>query len=347
MGRTTVSTGRARNATLQSIAAATGVSRQTVSNVLNDPARVAPATRRIVEAEIRRVGYRPSAAARQLRTRRSGLLGYRMHRAADGINGTVLDRLLHAVTARAADRGYRVLLFEAADDEVEIARFAELRATYSLDGFLLTSTARGDRRPTWLAEQGIPFVVFGRPWGSGTDGNAVAAHDWVDVDGRAGTLEATRSLLAEGARKIAFVGWPEGSEVGDDRHAGYRDALIDAGEVVDPVLEVRQEDGVAEGAAAAASLMERGADAFVCVSDTLALGVAAHLRIGGRPDLLGRTIGFDDTPVAQALGLSSVDQPLEQVAQVMVDRIVARIETSADQLSPLPQELLPPTVRRR
>src|SRR5690606_1375119 len=69
---------RTAKPTLNSIARATGVSRQTVSNVLNDPDRVAEPTRTPVNDEIRRVGYRPSAAARQLRTRRSHLLGFRM-----------------------------------------------------------------------------------------------------------------------------------------------------------------------------------------------------------------------------------------------------------------------------
>lgn len=330
--------------TLNSIAAATGVSRQTVSNVVNDPSRVAEPTRGIVESEIRRVGYRPSAAARQLRTQRSGLLGFRMRAVADGINGSILDRLLHALTERAHERGYAILVFAAADDDAEIAAYDDLRATNALDGFLLTSTNHGDRRSDWLAAQGIPFVAFGRPWGR-DDAAHSRDHDWIDIDGGHGTAEAVRALAADGARRIGLIGWPEGSGAGDDRADGFRRACAELG--LEGDLIERAEDSFESGQESAERLVGRGAEAIVCVSDSLALGAVARMRALGRHDVMARIIGFDDTPVARAIGISTVDQPIEQAARAMLDLLVHRIEHPQAARTDGPPALLLPTVRRR
>ena len=108
--------------TLETVARRAAVSRQTVSNVLNSPHIVRPETLQRVLEVIEEVGYRPNAAARQLRTRRSQVLGLRLQPVADGINGAVLDRFLHSLTEQAQVRGYRIMLFTASDDDVEIAQ---------------------------------------------------------------------------------------------------------------------------------------------------------------------------------------------------------------------------------
>lgn len=330
--------------TLKSIAKATGVSRQTVSNVINDPQRVAEPTRSLVQEEIVRAGYRPSAAARQLRTRRSQLLGFRMREAADGINGSIHDRLLHALTERADERGYSILVFAAPDDEAEIAAYRQLRSTNALDGFLLTSTNPGDRRGDWLRENDIPFVAFGRPWGR-EDTDPGRGRDWIDTDGGAGTEAAVRLLADEGVRRVGAIAWPEGSGAGDDRLDGFQRTCRELGLPAD--LVERRTDGFENGGDAVSALVARDVEAVVCVSDSLALGAIARLRSLGRRDLMDRVIGFDDTPVARAVGFSSIDQPIELAARRMVDLLVHRIEKSAEQPPSEHTALLVPTVRRR
>ncbi|HEY3438222.1 MAG TPA: LacI family DNA-binding transcriptional regulator [Actinotalea sp.] len=318
--------------TLQSVADRASVSRQTVSNVLNAPHLVRPETLDRVRSVIDEVGYRPHGAARQLRTRRSQVIGLRLQPSADGVNGAVLDRFMHALTEQAQVRGYRIMLFTAPDDHGEIAQYSELLDTLELDAFVLTSTHRGDARTRWLADRGVPFVTFGRPWdppdgdGDGTD--AVASrHAWVDVDGAHGTRTAVEHLQGLGHSRIAFLGWPVGSDVGDDRRAGWRRAMRASG-VADhelDALDVGVEDGVANGGQAARRLMDLLAPtAFVCASDSLALGALAATRsvtgsgpgstIDGAVGVAPAVIGFDDTPVARAVGLSSVAQPLTEAA---------------------------------
>ncbi|HEX5495936.1 MAG TPA: LacI family DNA-binding transcriptional regulator [Mycobacteriales bacterium] len=325
-------------ATLASVARQARVSRQTVSNVLNAPERVRPATRERVLAVIDRQDYRPHQAARQLRTRRSRVIGLRIEPVRDGVNGVVLDRFLHALTATAQDAGYRIMLFTAADDAAEVRAYDELISTLDTDAFVLTSTHHGDERTAWLRDHRVPFVTFGRPWG------AENQHSWVDVDGAAGTRAAVEHLVALGHRRIAFVGWPRGSGVGDDRWAGWRDGLA-AHSLPARGLDVQVLDGIEPGRRAAAQLLGGSTTAttpgarraagqptgFVCASDSLALGVLAELQHRGlRPGTDAAVIGFDDTPASAVIGLSSVTQPIAEVAVACVLQLRPLLDSDPD-----------------
>ncbi len=325
--------------TLEIVAKHAGVSRQTVSNALNAPHVVKAATLQRVRAAIDELGYRPSSAARQLRTRRSRVLGLRLEPVQDGINGAVLDRFLHALTDSAQERGYRVMLFTAADDRQEIARYGELLDTDDLDAFVLTSTHRDDRRAAWLAEHGIPFVTFGRPWAA----QGGPTHPWVDVDGRAGTRAAVDHLRELGHRRIGFLGWPEGSDLGADRAAGWAMAMAGTGLPVADLITLRVgvPDGVASGAQGTERLLaDAHPTAIVAASDSLALGaltVARRNRVA--------VVGFDDTPVAAAVGLSSVAQPLTAAARAAVDLLLAQLDPTDP--APDSEVLLTPHLIRR
>ena len=142
---------RGSKATLSSVAALAGVSKQTVSNVLNSPQLVRADTAERVKAAIAELSYRPHQGAQQLRTRRSQLLGMRIHQVADP---TVFDRFLHAVTDIAAEHDYRIILYTAADDDREIDTYAELLDRWNVDGLVLSSTHSGDRRTRHLTDAG-------------------------------------------------------------------------------------------------------------------------------------------------------------------------------------------------
>ncbi len=302
-------------ATLDSVAVRARVSRQTVSNVLNAPHLVKADTARRVREAIDELGYTPSRAAQQLRTRRSMLLGLRLEPDHGGINGALLDRFLHAVVQAAQRASYRIVLFTADDDEAEIRSYADLLASSELDGFLLTSTHHGDPRTSWLADRHIPFSTFGRPWGE-----VDQRHSWVDVDGAAGTQAAVEHLVDLGHRRIGYVGWPSGSGVGDDRRSGWESACRAAGLPVHGTLQASVEDGVRAGREAAEALLVRAPapTALVCASDSLALGAHAV-------DPAVAVVGFDDTPVARAVGLTSVAQPVLPAAEACLDQVLSVI----------------------
>ncbi|MFD6341714.1 LacI family DNA-binding transcriptional regulator [Streptomyces sp. NPDC060131] len=323
MARTTTSGGRKdKPATLALVAQRAGVSPQTVSNALNSPDLLAPQTLERVQRAITELDYRPHQAARSLRTRSSRLIGYGVQATPDGVSGPVMEHFLRAFSDSANAAGYRVLLFAAPMDAAdEPDCYAEMLREQSVDAFVLSNTYRGDPRPGWLRKRDIPFVAFGRPW------SARSVGDWVDVDGCHGTATAVDHLVSLGHRRIAFLGWPRGSGVGDDRARGWREAMRRHGLSVRD-LRVSAMDDVDAARDAVARLFPAGTTAVVAASDTLALGCYRALRDSGR--LPGRdvaVVGFDDSSAAALLSpsLSSVRQPLEEVGRACTRLLLTRI----------------------
>lgn len=325
--------------TIVDVAREAGVSRQTVSNVLNTPALVREDTRHRVEDAIERLGYRPHASARRLRTQRSSTIGVRLEPSVRGVSGALLDRFLHTLTEQAENQGLRVMLYTARDVEHEIQQFSRLIDGADIDGLVLTSTFYGDPRTEWLIAHDQRFVTFGRPWGIGDLEDP--QHFWVDVDGRDGVRQATRHLLGEGARQIAFVGWPRGSGTGDDRRHGWEDALTDAGIPASDRIEADSTESIPAARATTLALLKEHPeiDAIVAVSDTIALG-ALIASDGALP-----VVGFDNTAVAESIGFSSVDQRLDVVAADVL-RLLDEVGTTSS-AHPEAHQLVKPTLVRR
>ena len=326
--------------TVESVARHAQVSRQTVSNALNAPQRVRPDTLSRVLAAIDELGYRPNSAARSLRTQSTRLLACRLLPAA---TGGVLDRFLHALCDAARDRGYDVLSFAAASDDVELDVLEDLLRRTAVDAYVIANTHHVDPRPGWLAGRGAPFAAFGRPWGE-----PAPRHSWVDVDGAAGVEAAVDHLAAQGHRRIAFLGWPEGSGVGDDRFAGWQRAVA-AHRLPGRGLVRRAEDGMAAAAALTAALLDtaRPPTAVVCVSDVMALGALRALDDRGvRPGPEVAITGFDDSPLATMVrpGLTSVRQPLEAVAEKVIEVLLEHLH--GDRTEPAQMLLQPALVVR-
>lgn len=305
----------AKAPTVEDVAERAGVSRQTVSNVLNTPDIVRPATRERVIAAIHELGYRRHAAARQLRLRRSSTIGIRLDPYLGGISGVVLDRFVHAITERASERGMRMLVYAARTREEEIQRLSELWEGSEIDAAIITGTSRDDPRVRSLDQDGLPFISFGRPWGE--DDIADPRHLWVDVDGAAGTRAATEHALTHGSG-VAFLGWPTGSGTGDDRERGWREAMAAAGV---QGARLTAEEGVPFARAGVDAALAAGPapDALVCASDSLAVGALLAVAAAG---LSLPVIGFDNTPTAEALGFSSVEQRPEDVATAVLELLM-------------------------
>jgi DNA-binding LacI/PurR family transcriptional regulator len=303
--------------TIFEVAEAAGVSRQTVSNVLNAPDRVAPATADRVRRVIEELGYRPNRAARNLRDRSSRCIGFKIA-PPTGLNN-LLDRFLHALADNAKNAGHHLLLFSAATVEEELAAYEELIVTGTVDGFVHADIETVDERLEWCHRNGIPCVSFGRPKNPGPC-------SWVDVDGADGLAQSVDYLVSRGHRRIAYLGWPEGQRVGDQRRSGWRVAMrghrLDTGGLSGACFE-----DVAEVAAVARRLLALPdpPTAFACGSDTFA--VAARQAVGDAADV--EVVGYDDSPVAALMTppLSSVRQPIDQVARHVVELLVRQFRT--------------------
>jgi LacI family transcriptional regulator len=301
--------------TIEEVARAAGVSRQTVTNTLSYPHRVRPETRERVRSEIQRLGYRPSAAARSMQSRVSGALGIELRTQGPGYHNALMAPLLAELSRAAGVHGAHMVTFGEATEESSLTAYEHMWLTRRVDAFVLTDTERDDPRPRWLAEQGAPFVSFGRVWSD------PAFTRWVDVDGGAGTSLAVEHCRARGYERIAYLGWQPGlSPVMDDRRGGWYAGCRDAGLPV-AGLDGFCDDELGSVTAAALHLVDAmdGRGAVVCASDLIAVGV--HHALGVRGLQVGRDVGlvgFDDSETARLHGLTSVRQPLDLVADHLV-----------------------------
>jgi LacI family transcriptional regulator len=311
--------------TLADVAERAGVSRQTVSNAVNNPELLRPDTLARVQDAISELGYSPNRAARNLRTRASHLIGLKFNPAQEGTANAAMDRFVHSLVETAGDSGYHLLLFSGSAEEDSIEGYDDLLRSTAVDAFIVTDTYLGNPQAAWLTQRRAPFVAFGRPWD-----NPDATHSWVDVDGAAGTELATQHLLDKGHTRIAWIGWRKDSFIGEDRRSGWTRAMH-ARDLPTTGLASRVEDTVPSGREAASVLLDEATPtAFVCASDTLAMGVLHAL--GDRGIHWGKdvaVVGFDDSQVAQVVpgGLTSVRQPLEQVAVELVKALEGLLST--------------------
>lgn len=304
---------------IKRVAEAAGVSTTTVSFVLNNRGKISEKTRQRVLEAVEQLGYTRSAAAVNLRSQETRVIGYAWDKKRSRFN-PVLDNFLYELLRLSEADGRHLLLFSQ-NLEDGIQPYRQLYESQRVDGFILSHTRQDDERFAYLESEGIPFAAFGRSASPYDD----LTH-WVDVDGAAGISDAVRHLVEQGFERIAFIGWPVGSVSGDARYHGYTATVSVLGLPDVPGWVVRTTNDIGGGYAAAHQLLglPNPPDAIVAVSDTVAMGALRCVQEAGRR--LGIT-GFDDTPVAEFSSptLTSVQQPIEQAAELLTEMLFAQL----------------------
>ena len=311
-----------RGPTMEDVAIVAGVSRGTVSRVLNGAFHVSPESLAAVQAAMLETGYVVNQSARSLVTRRSGAVAFVLSEPQDRLfEDPVFNVLLRACTQILGEEDCSLVLM-LASTPAERARVMRFVQGGHVDGVLLVSTHGGDPLATQLDAVGLPVVVCGRPLDPSLRMPYVAADD------RGGARLITQYLVDQGRQRIATVAGPDDTAGGVERLAGYRDVL---GRRAPAGCVVRATDfSIAAGQAAMAELLAGcpDLDAVFVASDLLAVGALEALHAAGRrvPDdvLVG---GFDDSAIAPATRppLTTVRQPLSQVAAEMVEVLMQLI----------------------
>jgi DNA-binding LacI/PurR family transcriptional regulator len=310
------------NVTLRDVAAYAGVSTTTVSYVINNNPLVKPATRQLVNQAIKDLNYHPNTNARNLKSNETRMIGYAWHVMEDPIRrNAILDRFLYDMAQAAESYGYHVLTFTQ-PAQLGFKPYEALISTNRVDGFILTDTTFNDSRIRNLMDKKVPFAAWGHS-------NPEWNYPYIDVDGRRGMELAVEHLLLRGHRRIAFLGWPDGTVVGDARKKGYYDAMREAG--IEPRPEwIGYTPNIVEHAYRTAQQVLSASPsptAVVCVNDVMALGVRSYLESVNLQ--IGEDVavtGYDDTPIAELLGLTSVRQPVNEVASKVIDLLMAEIQ---------------------
>lgn len=311
-----------RRVSMADVAAAAGVSGQTVSRVVNGSPRVDPETRARIEAAMTELGYRPHRAARALRTGRSGTIGVVVATLATVGN----SRMLEAVASAAARRELAVTLIALAE-HADIAAAFERLHELGVDGAVVlneaTAIAEGVTPP-----EGLALVAVDSPGGP---------FPTVQSDHAGGAEAATRRLRDAGHRSVAHLAGPAGSFAAAERERGWRRAHDGA-----PVLEpVRGDWSAASGYAAGRALADRAdVDAVFAANDQMALGLLRALADAARTEVA--VIGFDD--VADAADyrppLTTVRQDFAALGEAAVAALAATLDGAAPTRTVVPTTLI-------
>jgi DNA-binding LacI/PurR family transcriptional regulator len=325
--------------TIQDVARAAEVSRQTVSNVLNGSGRVGDAARARVLAAVEALGYHPHHGARSLRSRRTRQVAYVMPRVQLLPANYIMQQFLQSLAAACSRRSYSLLIVVPEGDPRDEMR--RLIASRSVDAFLLSELRQDDPRVRLLTEAGMPFACFGRT-------GPALPQNWVDIDNRSAVVAAVEHVLGRGFRRPAFAGYRTPDHWDAERAAGFRDGLASAGIPADQADMLLVDDGDAHGKIR--SLLSAGRqglrpDAIVTGSDRLAgvvYSVAAEFRLRIGQDLA--VTGFDGSAAAALMHprLTTVAIPVDEIARRVVDRALRHVDNGPDEQ---PGELVPARLR--
>ncbi len=295
-----VVTGQGR-AGIREVAVRAGVSVGTVSNVLNRPAQVGPATRSRVELAMRELGFVRNASASALRAGRSHALGLVVL----DIGNPFFTELAGGVEEAAAEGGFAVLLCNSDGSVARQSTHVRFLEEQRVDGVLVTPVAADLRELDAVRARGTSVVLLDEP--GPTDHCSVAVDDV-----RGGEL-AGEHLHATGRRRIAYVTGPPTIRQAADRGIGLRRAVgHEVSEVTVPALTG------AGGLGATAEVLAHRPDAVFCANDVVALGLLRGLLEAGVsvPDDVA-LVGYDDIEFAAtaAVPLTSVRQPARELGR--------------------------------
>lgn len=311
--------------TLEMVAERAGVSRATVSRVVNGSPRVSDDTIAVVTRAIAELRYTPNRAARSLANRRSMAIALVIPEDTTRFFGDpYFAAIVQGISAVLDDTGY-VLNLHLASTTGSFDKTVAYLLGGNVDGALVVSHHSDDHV---LAELGssIPVVFGGRPL------NPEATDSYyVDVDNALAAADGTRYLIERGRRRIGTVAGPDDMPAGIDRLEGWRQAVTDAGLTADAIAH--GDFTLAGGVRAARELLDAhpDLDAIFVASDLMAMGVVTVLRERGIavPEQVA-VMGFDDSPAALAseIPLTTVRQPsVEQgarMARIMLDLLEGR-----------------------
>ncbi|MFP5022982.1 LacI family DNA-binding transcriptional regulator [Pseudonocardia phyllosphaerae] len=302
------------------VARLAGVSTATVSHVLNGTRAVRDDTRRAVLGAVREVGYLPNAAARSLATSRTATLGL----ALSAISNPYLGELLHAVESEAAAAGHMLLLADPHDDPAYEGT-AVARLITRVDGVLLAPSADAAGTLAALDGRRVPTVLVDRLLGDG--------HDEIGVENTAPVAGLVTHLAAAGHRRIAFVAGASGLTTTEERLAGYRLGLRQAGLTWSSVVDGHSESEPARAAVRDLLTGPHPPSALVTGNNAMTIGamLAAHdenLTVPGDVAL----VAFDDFPWADAFRprLTVVAQPFAEIGRQAVRMLLARMAEPAE-----------------
>lgn len=311
---------------LEDIARLSGVSRSTVSRVINQQPNVSEPVRLRVWKVIEETGYYPHQAARSLASQRSSILGLVIPRSVQGFFADPYFPCLTQGVAQACNEQNNTLalfVFHTKEDERQL--FARLSRPGLVDGVIIQATHADDVLFNQLIQSDIPFVVAGRPVN-------VPDVNYVDVDNVQGAYTAVRHLVHLGYRRIGTITGPLNTTTGMDRLKGYQKALEESNIDYDESFVVEGDFSQGGGYYWARRLLTRSLDAMFIASDMMAIGALRALQENEKriPEDIA-IVAFDDVPDAARANppLTTIRQPIHQMGMRLVQTLLDVIDNGS------------------
>ncbi|WP_420641517.1 LacI family DNA-binding transcriptional regulator [Candidatus Leptofilum sp.] len=320
--------------TIQDIANHLNLAPSTVSKALNDYPHIAPNTRNRVLTAARELDYVPSAAARNLRRRRTDKIGFSFSFPFSVMSDYVSGLIAGAVTA-AEEQGYNLTLYPLLDNQVR--QLTQICRAREVDGLLLLGRPQmAETTLPLLKQEGIPFVLVGR-WAEDQD------ISFVKPDDPNGAVAVTRHLIELGHRRIGFTTRPSMGITSRDRFAGYKQALEEANIPFDKTLVVETNFEPESSYLAMNQLLELDdpPTAVFAIHDLVAVDcLRAALDRGLRVPQDIAIAGFDDWRISLTTQppLTTVQAPLEKMGARATDILLTQISNP----NRLPERLILP-----
>lgn len=317
------------NLTLDDIAQMAGVSRSTVSRVVNNHPNVKPEVRQRVLSIIADQNFHPNAAARTLAMQRSATLGLILPQSVSVFfNDPYYPSLLKGIAKACNQYNFTLALFLVSNQEEEENVFSRVGRKGFLDGVMIQSGHHGDQGIiSRMITGNTPLIVLGRPFRADNV-------TYIDVDNVQASFTAVNHLLLTGCRRVATITGPHDSAVGIDRLHGYRKALKHWKLPVDESLIAEGDFTESGGYNAMKKLLPHHPDAVFAASDVMAFGAMnavneVNLKI---PDDIS-FIGFDDLPIPTRVvrQLSTIRQDPPQMGFRAVELLIEMIEKDIHQ----------------
>jgi DNA-binding LacI/PurR family transcriptional regulator len=249
------------------------------------------------------------------------MIGYAWHVAEDPVRrNPLLDLFLYELAEYGEAHGYHILTFTQPPRN-GIKPYEVLINTNRVDGFVLSNVRYDDVRVKRLMEMKVPFAAYGKS-------NDEWDFPYVDVDGKRGIELAVEHLISKGHERIGLIGYLQGSRHGDIRTEGFLEAMQSANLPLVESWVVRTANTLEHAFQATQQILvgKRRPTAIVCANDVMAFGAKRYIESTGLE--IGTDIaltGYDDTPVADLIGLTSIRQPIPLIASKVVELLLADI----------------------
>lgn len=312
-------------ATIRDVAERAGVSVATVSHVINGTRKVAPETAERVRQAMEELDYHPNAVARSLRTRKTQVIGV----VVSDITNPFFATLVRGAEDAALEAGYSIVVCNSDETVEKENRYVQVLRRRRVDGMLLAPVGGGENPAIQkLAQQGVPFVCVDRR-AAGVEADAVLS------DNVGGAYTATQHLIERGHRRIGIVLGIRGATTTEERLAGYRQALEEAGIHFSEDLVVWGGYRVEGGRRATAKLLSLTPPptAIFSTNNLMTVGVLQelfHRRVVIPQEMA--VVGFDDLEWAEMVHppLTAVAQRPYEIGHKAVELLLSRLGGEED-----------------